>query len=416
MTLRSKLLVLFLAATLLPLGLTLWVAASLIQQSLALAPLRELEETTKQLEQSGKALHRSSPTGENRLLLEDLQQSIARSRDLIEAHRARDFQRGFFLTLATTATAIWILSLLALLYFTSRITLPINNLTNALNHFASGQRLPLQPQGNDEVAQAVHSFNRMATQLDRSREKLLYLTRLESWQSLGRKMAHEVKNSLTPIRLTVEEMVARSSPEDRPFLDQAAQIVNEEIQTLERRVLAFNDLAAEAPLLLQDTDVHRAIEERVSFLRNAHPQIHYRLHLDSPTPLATADPDLLKGILTNLLENAAEAVGPSGIIQITSSETNPILEILLEDNGPGLSPLARQNLFQPTISFKPSGMGLGLSIAKRSAVLMGGDLELTQATLGGAAFRLTLPRTENHPWQNESSLSTTKKTLAVPSA
>jgi two-component system, NtrC family, nitrogen regulation sensor histidine kinase NtrY len=414
MTLRAKLLTLFLAATLAPLGLTLWVASTLIQQSLALAPLNELEQSTKQLEATGKALHALDPKNTQRPLLEDLQQSIARSRDLIQAHRERNFQRAFFLTLATTATTIWLLSLLALLYLTSRITLPINHLTNALNQFASGHRLPLTPKGNDELAQAVDSFNRMADQLDRSRDKLLFLTRLETWQSVGRKMAHEVKNSLTPIRLTVEEMVARSSPQDRPFLDQASQIITEEIQTIERRVRSFNDLAAEAPVQLEATDIHRLIEERLNLLRAAHPTLQIHLHLAPQLPPAQADPDLLKGILTNLLENAADA---ATAIRVTTHKTNPNIEIQVEDNGPGLSPLARQNLFQPTISFKRGGMGLGLSIAKRSAVLMGGDLSLTESSnLGGAAFRLTLPQTDPNPWQNESSLSTTKKTLAVPSA
>ena len=82
----------------------------------------------------------------------------------------------------------------------------------------------------------------MAEQLRRSRERLVYLTQMSSWQSLARKTAHELKNSLTPIRLTVEEMVARQPPADRAFMQQAAQIVICEIETLERRVRAFSEL------------------------------------------------------------------------------------------------------------------------------------------------------------------------------
>jgi C4-dicarboxylate-specific signal transduction histidine kinase len=112
-----------------------------------------------------------------------------------------------------------------------------------------------------------------------------------------------------------------------------------------------------------------------------------------------------------LLENAAHA---AGVIQVSTRCTLAHLEIVVEDSGPGLSLLAQETLFQPTISFKRSGMGLGLSIAKRSAVVMGGDLELVTGSLGGAAFRIQLKKA-NPQWQNESLSLTTKKISAVPS-
>ena len=88
----------------------------------------------------------------------------------------------------------------------------------------------------------------MAEQLRQNRERLVYLTQMASWQSLARKTAHELKNSLTPIRLTVEEMLARQPPADRAFMEQAAQIVVSEIETLERRVRAFSEFASEPPV------------------------------------------------------------------------------------------------------------------------------------------------------------------------
>ena len=87
----------------------------------------------------------------------------------------------------------------------------------------------------------------MADQLRQSRERLVHLTQMASWQSLARKTAHELKNSLTPIRLTVEEMQARQPPADRAFMDQAVQIVVSEIESLERRVRAFSEFASEPP-------------------------------------------------------------------------------------------------------------------------------------------------------------------------
>jgi two-component system sensor kinase FixL len=100
---------------------------------------------------------------------------------------------------------------------------------------------------------------------------------------------------------------------------------------------------------------------------------------------------LLKGILTNLLQNAAEAAGPGGSVLATTVASDGQIAIEVHDSGPGLSADAAATLFEPTITFKPRGMGLGLSIAKSHALLSGGDIALVPGELGGAAFRVTLP-------------------------
>jgi C4-dicarboxylate-specific signal transduction histidine kinase len=100
----------------------------------------------------------------------------------------------------------------------------------------------------------------------------------------------------------------------------------------------------------------------------------------------------VKGVLTNLLENAAQAAGPSGTVRASTSTADERVYIEVHDSGPGLSAQAKASLFEPTISFKKGGMGLGLSIARRSAVLCGGDLQTFDGDLGGAGFRLVLPK------------------------
>src|ERR1019366_9559711 len=163
------------------------------------------------------------------------------------------------------------------------------------------------------------AFNNMAERLQHSTDRLVYLTQLASWRTLARKMAHEVKNSLTPIRLTVEEMVARFGERDRAFLDQAAQIVVEEVESLERRIRAFSQFVAEPPVIPEPLDLNALLEERIAFLKSGHPEVAYDLRLDSGHPTALADQDLVRGILTNLLENAAEAAGEGGrILGITA--------------------------------------------------------------------------------------------------
>ena len=328
--------------------------------------------------------------------MEQLSAELRRTRELVESIEARDLRRGFTLTLLLLLVAAWLVSLVPLLFIAHRISQPIQQLTAGLTAFAAGdwsQRVDTgHAQGRvprDEVGRAVDAFNRMADQLRHNRERLVYLTQMASWQSLARKTAHELKNSLTPIRLTVEEIHARQ-PADRAFIDQAVQIVVSEIDSLERRVRAFSEFSSEPAVSLELLDVNALIGERVTLQRRVHPDTTFDLRLDERGPRAHAAADLVKGILTNLLQNAAEAAGPHGRVLVVSTATTGEVAIEVHDSGPGLSPDAAATLFEPTITFKQRGMGLGLSIAKKNAILSNGDITLVDGVLGGAAFRVTL--------------------------
>jgi two-component system, NtrC family, nitrogen regulation sensor histidine kinase NtrY len=447
--LRNRLILVFVAATLLPLGLTLWTMLALIEHSLGLAPFAELDTVSRSLEKTGRELYKSScevlrrdaaegrieprrlsateaqgvldgvltercelaGDRKNRLdeyvrhgdevwvysrpmgvAMDDLTDQYRLAREALRNSAAYDVRRGFNSTLLLVASAVWLSSLGALIYLAHRISRPVQQLTQGLKRVAAGDLdARVEPDGSDEIGAAVRAFNDMARQLQQARERLIHVTRLASWRALARKMAHEVKNSLTPIRLTMEEIASRREPE-RAFLEQAAQIVADEVTTLEKRVRAFSEFASEPPVMPGEIDVNALVEERISFLKSAHPEVIYNLRLAPETPVAEADPDLIKGVLTNLLENAAEAARPGGVVLASTGIQGDKLRIEVHDSGPGLSPQARSTLFEPSISFKKGGMGLGLSIARRSALLCGGDIEALESELGGAAFRIVLGR------------------------
>ena len=322
--------------------------------------------------------------------MEQLSDELRRSRELVESIEGRDLRRGFTLTLMLLLGAAWIVSLAPLVFIAHRISQPVQQLTAGLTEFAGGdwsRRLP--PGRDDEVGLAVDAFNRMADQLLQSRDRLVYLTQMASWQSLARKTAHELKNSLTPIRLTVEEIQARQ-PIDRAFVDQAVQIVVSEIDSLERRVRAFSEFASEPRVELAALDLNGLAAERVALQRLVHPETTFQLRLDARVPRAYAAADLVKGILTNLLQNAAEAAGVRGEVLVVTAPAGDEVAIEVHDSGPGLSAEVLATLFEPTITFKKQGMGLGLSIAKKNAILSHGDVVLVKGELGGAAFRVTL--------------------------
>jgi nitrogen fixation/metabolism regulation signal transduction histidine kinase len=334
--------------------------------------------------------------------MEQLSAQLRQTRRLVNEIDARDLRRGFTLTLLVLLGAAWLVSLLPLVLIAHRVSRPIQQLTAALTDFAGGDSSRRLETGakpgappRDEVGRAVDAFNHMADQLEESRERLVHLTRMASWQSLARKTAHELKNSLTPIRLMVEEMQARQpAPEDieaRAFMDQAVQIVVSEIESLERRVRAFSEFASEPDVHPENLDINAVVTERVALLRPVNPGVTYDLRLDDGGPRVRAAPDLVNGILTNLLQNAAEAAGPGGAVLVLTRGGGERVVIDVHDSGPGLGEEVSNTLFEPTITFKKHGMGLGLSIAKKNALLSDGDVTVIPGELGGAAFRVTLP-------------------------
>ncbi|MBL8213954.1 MAG: HAMP domain-containing histidine kinase [Bryobacterales bacterium] len=343
------------------------------------------------LRRDNAVLRYEAPLGPVRL--QDIEQQIGAARVQAERARNRDLRRGYQFTLIVLAAAVGVVTLAVFVFFAHRVSRPIQTLTNGLRRAASGDlRTRLAVDRRDEIGRAFHAFNEMAAELEHSRDRLVFLTRLASWQALGRKMAHEVKNSLTPIRLAVEEIAARQRTSvDRAFFEQASAIIVEEVTRLEKRVRAFSDLAAEPPVTLEAVELNAVVEERIGLLRGAHPEVLYQCRLTAGAAWGKADQDLVRGILTNLLENGAEAAGPGGVVLAVTRIDGTRLLLEVHDSGPGLSLHARETLFEPTISFKKTGMGLGLSIARKSALLCGGDLELIPSELGGAGFRLTVP-------------------------
>jgi len=454
--LRNKLILVFLVATLAPLGLTLWVTARLLELNVGYAAKgqAQLDEVSRSLQKTGfeyyqrarASLKSDAEAGRvkperhsqddpsvkefwdsnepDRFVLsgakgdrldylvrhgsqvwsywipleigmQSLTGQIALARESVDEWKTRDYRRGFVYTYGLLAVVIWAAALALLVFLASRVSRPIQQLTAALSLLAGGNpevRVPTDR--DDEMGSAIQAFNHMADQLQQSRERLVYLTQLASWQILARKMAHEVKNSLTPIRLTVEEMLVRHGENDSAFMAQAAQIVVDEVDSLERRIRAFSEFAAEPPVRPVRIAVNNLLEERVAFLKTGHPEISYNVRLNGDDYNAFADEDLVKGVLTNLLENAAEAAGPGGQILAATLVMDSKVAIEIHDSGPGLSEQARRSLFQPTISFKKRGMGLGLSIARKSALLLGGDILLVKGELGGAGFRVLLPSYE----------------------
>jgi nitrogen fixation/metabolism regulation signal transduction histidine kinase len=464
MNLRGRLILVFLAATAPPLAATWWLTTSLLENSLSYSTIDQVDELSRMVQkaghelyqnvreslradaaagriapqryagdanawprpaqefwESGEAEHFAVSGAEGDLVnylvrrpdgvwsytrglgvsLARISDEYRRAREAVGRERAHDLRRGFRYTFVLLGAAVWLVSLGLLVFLAHRVSRPIGQLTAGLERLAAGDLATrLETRRRDEAGRAIRAFNHMASQLQQSRDRLVYLTQLASWQMLARKMAHELKNSLTPIRLTMEEVLARQASHQDRFLSQAARIIVDEVESLQRRVRAFSEFSAEPPVRLGPVHVNAAIEERVAFLKAGHPDLRYRMELGGGDAVAVADEDLLKGVLTNLLENAADAAGAGGAVLVSGAVDDGHVVIEVHDSGPGLSEEARRSVFEPTISFKKGGMGLGLSIARKNALLSGGDILLVEGKLGGAGFRVLLPEAGAHSSEN----------------
>jgi signal transduction histidine kinase len=253
--------------------------------------------------------------------------------------------------------------------------------------------------GRDELAALSRAFNRMVAQLERDRDQILYLQKIGTWQDVARRLAHEIKNPLTPIQLAVQQCVSSyrgDDPRHAELLADTAEIVGEEIGSLRRLVDAFRSLGRLPQAELHPLDLAVVVDD---VGRDAAVQDHLVVRAGGPGAVrVNADRLLLRRVLANLIENgiaAGEAAGRSGAVALAwrADADSGRAVITVDDEGAGVPADRRAQIFDPYFTTKESGTGLGLAIAKKIVLDHGGSLDLAAdpAPTGGARFVVTLP-------------------------
>jgi two-component system, NtrC family, nitrogen regulation sensor histidine kinase NtrY len=282
----------------------------------------------------------------------------------------------------------------------TRVTRRIAALVSTARRVSEGQLAArVELRGKDEMAELGSAFNTMLDDLDATRRQVEYLQRMGVWQDVARRLAHEIKNPLTPIQLAVQQCVSSYKGADTDparfakLLADAGDIVAEEITSLKRLVDTFRTLGAlpkveAAPIALADVIGELKLD----------PAIAARLSLEPPPEPVTvrADKLLLKRVLVNLVENGIQAgqeAGAAGDVVIRWAPQGGVVEICVDDHGKGVAAESREKIFEPYVTTKSTGTGLGLAIARKLTIEHGGDLRVSpeRAPTGGARFVVTLP-------------------------
>jgi two-component system nitrogen regulation sensor histidine kinase NtrY len=267
-------------------------------------------------------------------------------------------------------------------------------------------RAPVE--GADELTDLARAFNRMVQEVAESRARIEFLNRMGTWQEMARRLAHEIKNPLTPIQLAVQECHRRYDGSDarfRKLLDTTLEIVEEEVGTLRRLVTEFSSFARLPRASLMEGDLtgylgeqrdHLAMGETDDEAAGALGNVTVQWELPShPMPVAF-DAMLMHRVLVNVVANAAQAIAgagaSSGQVRVTVRDEQTFAVIDVDDSGPGIPDQVRERIFDPYFTTKSDGNGLGLAIVKKIIVEHGGSIEASRGDLGGARMRIRLPR------------------------
>jgi nitrogen fixation/metabolism regulation signal transduction histidine kinase len=285
------------------------------------------------------------------------------------------------------------------LFVARRATGRVATLSDAARRVGEGDlTVRVAARGSDELDDLGRAFDRMVAELAEARSRLVYLQKVSAWQEVARRLAHEIKNPLTPIQLAVQELASKYRGEDPTYqrlLETAQEILNEEVGVIRRLVDDFSAFAKLPKVEPLPVDLGQVVDD---FAR-AHPEWQDALQVAPHASVAAlCDRMLIRRVLANLVENAvqaATAAGKSPAVRLAVAVNVPegVACLTVDDNGPGVEAGARERIFDPYVTTKEHGTGLGLAIVRKIVLDHGGDVRLAEAPapLGGARFVVTLP-------------------------
>lgn len=379
-----------------------------------------LEQATRAV--PGRAFEVTAPLpGRKELLLRAvfhlpprLDAGLDRSRNLAESYgaitRARGaITRGLLLTFSVVVAGVLLGAAALALIIARSITRKVAILSEAARQAATGDlSVRVSEHWYDELGELARAFNRMLGEIAEGRDRIVYLEKISGWQEVARRLAHEIKNPLTPMVLAVQELAekAPAQPESYARLARTArEIVEEEASTLRTLVQEFSDFARLPDVHADRTELNAFVRDWAEGAKDV--VVVADLSLDLPAASTTVGLDrlLFRRVLTNLVHNAVEAQGipmrgavqpgpphavrPRVAVRVAVVDGAAVLSV--DDAGPGVAPQERLRIFEPYITTKQHGTGLGLAIVKKIVLQHGGQITVTQAALGGASFQLRLP-------------------------
>ena len=293
---------------------------------------------------------------------------------------------NFLLAFVVLALILVVLVVLVGIWISARITAPLSLLARGTAQIGTGNldyRLPGENR-KDEIGDLVRRFNQMAQELKSNQEKLIYLEKKAAWQQMARKLAHEIKNPLTPIQLTTQQLLDKydnSNPDYSRLLKECYGIISEEIESLRRLVREFSEFGRMPELHLREGNVNELVRELANLFGD-----RLVLKLDESLPVFPFDQDRLRRVLINLVQNAIQADPDGKPVVVETGYSNGKILLTVADRGAGIPPEQIGKIFDPYFSTKKEGMGLGLAITRMIVEEHGGRIWVESKVNEGSKF------------------------------
>lgn len=286
----------------------------------------------------------------------------------------------------------------------SWVTRPVRSLAGSVRTVARGDwAARADVRSSDEIGQLAADFNAMTAQLVDQKERMIQAERVAAWRELARRLAHELKNPLFPLQITVENLqrAREASPEQfEEVFRESTETLLAELNNFKVIIGRFSDFAKMPPPQLQPTDVNQVVEETMRLFgaqlgAPEGPRIVSRLDLAPDLPRVAADPEELRRALRNLVLNAMDAMPNGGTVALRTALNKNRVRIEVSDTGEGLTKEECERLFTPYYTTKHHGTGLGLAIVQSVVADHKGTIAVESEPGKGTTFRLELDASRN---------------------
>lgn len=314
-------------------------------------------------------------------------------------------KRQILKTAALVALAAILMSLLLSWWISKRITRPVEELANAARDVAAGRwDAHIDVQGNDEVSQLAGAFNHMTRTLATQKEKLVQTERVAAWRELARRLAHELRNPLFPMQITLENLQRARQLSPAQFQEvftEGTATLKAELANLNSIVGRFSDFSKMPAPNFSRVNVNETLRNAVrlfepQFTAVGKPSITTEYFLNESLPEIDADPDLLHRAFQNLVLNALDAMPAGGNLVLRTADRADNVRIEVSDTGKGLTPEECSRLFTPYYTTKQQGTGLGLAIVQSVISDHHGTISVSSEEGQGATFRIDLPKRQQN--------------------
>ncbi len=302
----------------------------------------------------------------------------------------------YTVTIINLFVLIFALAIILTYYVAQRLSKPLILIKNQLSQMKIGEKnMPIQWQRNDEIGLLVAEYNKMLTALDSSLNRLAESERQGAWREMAKQVAHEIKNPLTPMRLSLQHLqysIGRGDDNIEEKVKKTIALMIRQIDSLSTMAEEFSSFAKMPEPILQKIDLKLVLTDARDLMEKemGHP---ISMSIDVETVPILADPHQLGRIFNNIFKNAIQAIPEDriGKIDVQLQVQNNWVNIRISDNGKGIPPELSEKIFSPNFSTKNSGMGLGLAITKKIIEQFKGNIHFTSELNVGTVFEINFP-------------------------